>query len=330
MAGSRPVILDCDPGHDDALAILLAVRHLQVLGITTVHGNQTIDKVTTNALKVLEVAGRTDIGVHPGAGRPLLGQPVATGEVHGESGLDGPDLPEPQVTPRDGHATEFIGRTIAARDDVTVVATGPLTNLALVLTLRPDLATRIREVSLMGGSLTVGNVTPVAEFNVWADPEAFRVVLRSGIPLRMVGLNLTHQALAGPAEVDRMRTLGNRTGEVAAELTEFYAGQLRTLSGVDGAYLHDPCAVAWLIDPGVIAGRDLHVEVELSGAFTRGMTVCDYRHLGGAATPGGSGGPTADATVGPPQGGPPNALVGLELDRQRFFDLLMEALASYE
>lgn len=324
MEGTGPVILDCDPGHDDALAILLAARHLEVVGITTVAGNQTLEKVTANALRVLEVGGLAAIPVHPGAAAPLAGEVVTAGDFHGESGLDGADLPDPTTSPRREHAVEFLARTVAARDGVTVIATGPLTNLALALDLHPGIADRIAELSLMGGSMTSGNVTPVAEFNVWADPEATRVVLRSGIPIRMVGLNLTHQAEADAGVVDRMRGLRSRVGRAAADLVEFLIG--RDPGTPNAALLHDPCAVAWLIAPELITGHPLHVDVELAGALTRGMTVCDHRHL--------TGGPCADRPTqdaGAERGGPnaPNALVGLHLDREGFLDLLLGGLAGY-
>ncbi len=318
----RKIILDCDPGHDDALAILLAAKHFDIVGITTVHGNQSLDKVTRNALKVLEFAGLTHIPVIPGCDRPLVQPPRHAPEVHGETGLDGPDLPEPTTPVHPGHAVDFIVETIMAQEEVTLIATGPLTNVGTALRREPRLAERLRQISLMGGSLTFGNSTPAAEFNIWCDPEAAHIVFTSGVPIKMVGLNLTRQAEAGPKEIARFRALGNRTGRIVAELLDFFSGRLRELFGLEGGSLHDPCAVAWLIDPSLIEGRMLHVAVELRGEHTRGMTVCDYRHLRGT-------GAEIHGEEAVRQGEPPNAEVGLRLDVPRFFDLLTETLAEY-
>ncbi len=318
----RKVIIDCDPGHDDAVAILLAAPHLDVLGITTVHGNQTLDKTTDNALKVLEFSGLTHIPVIRGLDRPLIQSLHHAPHIHGESGLDGPSLPEPTTPLHPGHAVEFIVDTVMSNDDVTLVPTGPLTNVAAALHREPCLAGRLREISLMGGSVTYGNRTAAAEFNIWADPEAAHIVFTSGVPIKMVGLNLTRQAEAGPAEVERMRALGNRTGRIVAELLEFYGGRLRELFGLGGASLHDACAVAWLIDPTLIEARSLHVAIELRGEHTRGMTVCDRRNV---RRPG----VDLSAAEGIYQSQPPNVEVGLNLDVPRFFDLLIDTLAQY-
>jgi pyrimidine-specific ribonucleoside hydrolase len=316
------VILDCDPGIDDALAILLAVRHLDVMGITTVHGNQTLEKVTANALKVLEFSDMRTIPVRKGCDRPLA-QPVRHApEVHGQSGLDGPTLPDPVTRPHPEHAVEWIIDRVMKTDGITLVATGPLTNIGLALRRETRLAGRLAQICLMGGSLTFGNSTPAAEFNIWCDPEAAHIVFTSGVSIKMVGLNLTHQAEVGPAEFGRIRGLGNRTGHIVVELLEFYTRQLRTLFGREGAALHDPCAVAWLIDPTLIDARPLHVGVELRGEQTRGMTVCDYRHLRASA----AGVPRMEGIL---RGQPPNAEVGLRLDVPRFFDLLIGTLAQY-
>jgi inosine-uridine nucleoside N-ribohydrolase len=319
---TRKVIIDCDPGHDDALAILLAARHFDVLGVTTVHGNQSLSKVTENALKVLEFSGLTDIPVFSGAERPIVQRAQHAPEVHGESGLDGPPLPRPKLSAKAEHAVDFIVRTVMSEDEVALAATGPLTNVALALHREPRLGERLREISLMGGSLTFGNSTPAAEFNIWCDPEAAHIVFASGVPTKMVGLNLTRHAEAGPGETERIRNLGNRTGQIVAELLEFYGGQVRKLFGLAGASLHDPCAVAWLIDPTLIEARMLHVAVELQGENTRGMTVCDYRHLKSA-------GAEIGGVEGIRRGSAPNAEVGLRLDVERFFNLLIGDLARY-
>ena len=316
------IILDCDPGHDDALAILLAARHLDVLGMTTVHGNQTLDKVTANALKVLEFSGLTAIPVRKGCDRPLAQPARHAPDIHGQSGLDGPTLPDPATQPQPEHAVEWIIDTVMKTDGITLVATGPLTNVGLALRREPRLAGRLTQISLMGGSLTLGNATPAAEFNILCDPEAAHIVFTSGVPIKMVGLNLTHQAEAGAAEIGRIRGLSNRTGHIVVELLEFFTRQLRTLFGLEGAHLHDPCAVAWLIDPTLIDARPLHVGVELRGEQTRGMTVCDYRHLRASVT-------GMTGMEGIRRGQPPNAEVGLRLDVPRFFDLLIGTLARY-
>jgi inosine-uridine nucleoside N-ribohydrolase len=322
MYSRKRIILDCDPGHDDAIAILLAAKHLDVLGITTVHGNQSLEKVTRNALKVLEFSGLSHIPVIPGMARPLAQEPRHAPEIHGESGLDGPTLPEPSLSPQDGHAVDFIIETVMSTEGVTLVATAPLTNIAVALLREPRISERIHGIFLMGGSLTMGNSTPVAEFNIWCDPEAAHIVFTSGIPIKMVGLNLTRQAEAGRQEIERIRSLGNRTGRIVADLLDFYSARLSALFGLAGGSLHDPCAVAWLIDPTLIEARKMHVAIELHGELTRGMTVCDARHLRleGLATA---------RVEGIRRGKPPNAEVGLRLEVTRFFDLLIKTLSTY-
>lgn len=306
------VVLDCDPGQDDAMAILLAARHLDVVGITTVHGNQSLDKVTRNALQVLTLAGLEHIPVHPGAARPLVGEAHHAAEVHGDSGLDGARLPEAGVGPRARHAVDFIRAAAVEHAPLTLVATGPLTNVAIALRLDPTLAERLERISLMGGAVAAGNVTPVAEFNVWADPEAARLVFASGVPIRMSGLDLTHQALVGPRELDRLRGGGGRVAGACADLLGFYSRRVRARTGLAGAPLHDPCAVAWTVDPGLVEARPMHVDVELRGELTRGMTVCDTR-------------PVPEGT----EEQPANAQVGLRLDADAFLDLFTETVLSY-
>ncbi|MFZ5916682.1 MAG: nucleoside hydrolase [Chloroflexota bacterium] len=312
----RQVILDVDTGHDDAMAILLAARHLDVLGITTVAGNAPLEKTTKNTLKVLELAGLTHIPVAKGSSLPLVEKSRHAPQVHGPSGLDGYDLPEP-TTPLDPrHAVEFIVDTVRAHEAVTLVPVGPLTNIAAALRQAPDIAARIAEISLMGGGLNQGNITATAEFNIYCDPEAAHIVFSSGAPIKMAGVNITEQSDALPAHVQRMRAMGNRTGAVAASLMDFYAARLKELSNRPGATQHDAVAVAWLIDPSLIEAQEMYVAVELTGALTRGMTVCDGR-------PGRRIGP-------PPEGRPPsNALVGLKLDTERFFELFLDTLATY-
>lgn len=317
----RKIIIDCDPGHDDALAILLAGKHLDVLGITTVGGNQSLEKVTTNALKVVEFAGLTHIPVAKGIGHPLVKQPLYAPEVHGETGMDGPDLPEPTTALADRHAVDFIIDTVMAVDGVTLVPVGPLTNVATALRREPKIASRIAEISLMGGGLTSGNSTATAEFNIYVDPEAAHIVFTSGIPLKMCGLNLTRQANATDVEIERIRGLGNRVGQTVAEMLTFYKNTLSEVFGLTGGSLHDPCAVAALIDPTLIDFEPMHVAVELKGEHTYGMTVCDHRHLRSVGS--------AFETVGKRKGNSPNAEVALRIDVARFFDLLIDTLGQY-
>ncbi len=322
----RNVILDCDPGHDDALAILLAAGHLNVLGITTVAGNQTIDNVTSNALKILTVAGLTHIPVARGMAGPLVPtsrqKPDVHGpDFHGETGLDGPDLPEPTISPDRRHAVDFIIETIRSHDEVTLVPTGPLTNIALALRREPSIVGGIREISLMGGGLTHGNVSAAAEFNILMDPEAAHIVFTCGAPVKMCGINLTRQVMATPVEADRMRAIGNRTGQVVAELLDFFLGTCEKLFGLPGGPLHDPCAVVPLIDTTLIEFEPMRVDIELYGEHTYGMTLCDHRHL--------LLGDGEIKRIGKRMGDPPYTEVGLRIDRERFFDLLTNTLAAY-
>lgn len=319
------VILDCDPGHDDAFAIMLAARHLDVLGITGIGGNCVIENVARNTLKILELIGRPDIPVYKGHSRPLVAELVTAPQFHGKSGLDGPELPEPKIPVKDKHGVDFIVDTLRTVEDVTLIATGPLTNIAAALNKAPDIVSRIREISIMGGSVSFGNWTPVAEFNIFVDPEAAYRVFNAGVPIKMCGLNLTRQCLIGPAEAERIRQIPTRTAQAAAELLDFYIAAYRKLTGSDGADLHDACAVAWIIDPRLIRGAAMHITVECKGEFTRGMTVCDYRHMRGDDT-------LRDIyheAAASPQGRKPNAEAGMELDREGFLALLYDTLEGY-
>lgn len=299
----RRVILDCDPGHDDALAIMLACAspELELLGVTTVAGNQTVEKTTLNALKVLTLIGEP-IPVARGSGRPLVRELVTAPEVHGESGLDGAELPPPSSSPLDVHAVDFIVR--AAREPLTIIATGPLTNIALALSLAPEIAGRV-EIVLMGGGIGGGNVTPAAEFNFYVDPEAAAIVLSSGAPVTMVGLNVTNRALLAPEEIEGIASLDGPVSAVAADLLRFYAAANERLLGIRGAPLHDPLAVAAAIDPGVIRTEELYVGVETRGELTRGAAVVDLHRVTGEA---------------------PNARVAVDLDLQRFKGMILRAL----
>ncbi len=315
------VIIDCDPGHDDALAILLAGQHLKVLGITTVAGNQTLEKVTVNALKVLALMDRTDIPVHSGMHAPLLRPPHHAGHIHGETGMDGPVLPAPRQKVEDTHAVNFLIETARSIDDVWLVPVGPLTNVAMAIRQAPDIVGRLAGISLMGGSLTHGNATPTAEFNIWFDAEAARIVFESGIPIKMCGLNLTHQANVTDAVIARIAGLDNEVGNAVAELLRFYLGTVTESGGIRKAAMHDPCAMAALIDSDLIDFEPMHVSVETVGVDTYGMTVCDYRHLRGFGT--------AVVEKGPQRGQDPNAEVGMSISEEAFWDLLVDALRAY-
>jgi len=302
-----PIVLDCDPGHDDAIALLLALAspEVELLGVTTTYGNQTLEKTTQNALRVLELVGRTDVPVAAGAERPLERKLVVAAHVHGESGLDGPALPEATTTPSSDDAVAFIAERVrGASVPVTFVPTGPLTNVARYLAAHGGEG--IDRIVLMGGSIAEGNFTPAAEFNVWCDPEAAARVFASGLDVTMVGLDVTHKALLGPAEEARLRATG-RIGTFVAELNVFFSRYHRDTYGWDGAPIHDAVAVAQVVRPELVEMRRRNVEIELDSELTRGRTVVDLWNRTDRA---------------------PNANVAVGLDREGFFDLLIERIAS--
>jgi len=309
-AAARPaVLLDCDPGHDDALAILLAGATTELVGVSAVSGNAPLDKTLHNALVVTQIAG-LDVPVHAGATRPLVARPRHAAFIHGESGLDGPALPALTRGAAPGTAVRFLLESAEARDDLWLVATGPLTNVALALREEPGLARRLRGISLMGGSSGPGNVTPTGEFNIVADPEAAAVVFASGARLVMAGLDVTHRFRMGPSRVAALRALGNRAATFAADLLEAYgAAYARNFGPEVGVPLHDPCAVLAVTQPELFASEERHVEVELAGTLTRGMTVVDRRDGG--------------------RGAAPNTEVLTDLDDERAFASLRAALERY-
>jgi len=267
-----PIVLDCDVGHDDAIAILLALAspEVEVRAITAVSGNAPLHHTVANAIRVLDHVGRANIPVAAGAARPLVQDPFTPGDVHGATGMDGPDLPPPSREP-EGHAIDLIARTIeASAEPITLVPTGPLTNAALFLARYPELAERLDRIVLMGGSTGYGNVTPNAEFNIWADPEAARRVFTSGVDVTMVGLDVTHQALFTFDEAERLRGTG-RAGRLVAELIDFYARAHRDWGGTP---IHDAVAVAEVIRPGMLTLTRCHVDVDCS-PVCRGRTICD-------------------------------------------------------
>jgi inosine-uridine nucleoside N-ribohydrolase len=304
----KPVILDVDPGHDDAVALMLACGHpdLDLLAVTTVAGNVSLEKTTHNALRVLSLVGCTDVPVGAGASEPLE-RPLHTAEdIHGKSGLDGPEeIPEPSFEADERGAVALISDTLrASSEPVTLVCVGPLTNIAAFLREHPDLKDRVGRISLMGGSMGLGNTKPAAEFNIYVDPEAAREVFESGLPITMSGLDVTHQASAGPEERERLRATG-RVGGVVAGFLDFFAATYERAFGFDAPPLHDPVAVAAVLEPGLLKTRPMRVDIECESDLTRGETVCDFYGVTGRA---------------------PNAEVGVELDREGFFKLLYGAL----
>ena len=277
----KKIILDCDPGHDDAIAMLLAWGNpeIDLVGVTTVMGNQTIEKVTRNALAVARVAGITGVPFARGAHRPLVREAQVAEAIHGSSGLDGPVLPEPTVILDRRHAVEFIIETVMASEpgEITLVPTGPLTNIALAVRVEPRIATRVREVVLMGGGVNVGNWSATSEFNIVADPEAAHIVFDESWPVTMVGLDVTHQALATPSVASAIEAVGTGPARFVGELLDFFANAYRGEQGFESPPVHDPCAVAYVIDPSVLTTVSVPLRVELSGALTLGMTVADFR-----------------------------------------------------
>lgn len=274
-----PIIIDCDPGHDDALAILWALSSpkLEIKAITTVAGNQTIEKVTNNAIKVLTLANRKDIPVAIGASYPLMRKLVVGGTVvHGDSGLDGVVLPECGFKPSDLNAIEMMVKIIEqSNEKITLVPLGPLTNIASLFILRPDLKDKIERISLMGGGATTGNYTPAAEYNIWADPEAAHIVFNSGLPIIMSGLDVTLKAYVTREENEILRAQGNKISVFAAELIDFFSKFHYEVEGLPGCTLHDPTAIAALIHPELFISQVCNVDVELKGELTTGMTVVD-------------------------------------------------------
>ncbi|WP_194205450.1 pyrimidine-specific ribonucleoside hydrolase RihA [Superficieibacter sp. 1612_C1] len=308
----HPIIIDCDPGHDDAIAIVLALAspELEVKAITSSAGNQTPDKTLRNVLRMLTLAGRQDIPVAGGAARPLMRDLIIADNVHGESGLDGPTLPEPAFTPQDCTAVELMAKVLRESETpVTLVATGPQTNVALLLNGYPQLHHKIDRIVIMGGAMTLGNWTPAAEFNIYVDPEAAEIVFQSGLPVVMAGLDVTHKAQIHEEDIERFRAIGNPVATVVAELLDFFLQYHKDEKwGFSGAPLHDPCTIAWLLKPEIFTTIDRWVGVETRGKYTQGMTVVDYYFL------------TTNK---------PNASVMVDIDRKAFIDLLAERLTYY-
>src|SRR4051812_33178155 len=302
---STPILLDCDPGHDDAIALLLALGsdELELRGVTTVAGNQTLEKTTANAIRVLELAGRGEIPVAAGASRPPVREPRVAADVHGETGLDGPDLPPPRAEPSAQHAVDFLAQRI---EGTTLVATGPLTNVALMLARHPE--AKPERLVLMGGAIAEGNVTPAAEFNIWADPEAAARVFASGLDVTMVGLDVTHQALLTGEHAESLRANGP-IGGVVADLLQFYGAFHKRVYDFDGSPIHDAVAVAQVIRPELLELRELNVEIDCESTLCRGRTVVDLWGRSGRE---------------------PNAKVAVGIDAEGFIELLLERLAALD
>jgi inosine-uridine nucleoside N-ribohydrolase len=306
---STPVILDCDPGHDDAFAILLAAGSplADLRAITTVAGNGTLESVTDNARRVCTLAGIRDVPIAAGAVGPLRGELETAADVHGASGLDGPDLPAADVDLDPRSAVELLADVLRAADEpVTLVPTGPLTNVALLMQAAPDAMRSVREIVWMGGSRSRGNRTPYAEFNAWVDPEAAEIVVGGDVPFTLVGLHLTHQALATREVVERIRGVGGGLADVAADWLGYFSSTYRRIWGFD-APLHDPCALAIALDPSLATFEDAFLAIETQGRWTRGATVVDpFGRLGHE----------------------PNARVALEIDVERFWSMLVDAIGA--
>ena len=307
-----PIILDCDPGHDDAVAILLALAspELELLGITTVGGNASLDQVTDNALRVLALAGRTDVPVAAGAAHPLIGPLRTAPHVHGESGIEGPALPDRIAEPLAEDAVAFLARTIAGHDEpLTLVPTGPLTNVARLFADHPEVKPRLARICLMGGAIGEGNITPSAEFNIWADPEAADIVVRSGVPVTMIGLDVTHRSIMWQEEYRALAADGGAASRLVAGLLEYFQAFHERTYGWRGTPIHDAVAVAHVAHPGLVTTRPYSVAIELDGTLTRGRTVVDVRGVTGI---------------------PPNADVGVDIDRDRFVALLRAAIRTFD
>jgi purine nucleosidase len=308
----HPIIIDTDPGQDDAVAILLALAspELNILGITAVAGNVPLALTEVNARKICELAGRPDIKVYSGAVRPMLRNLVTAEHVHGRTGLDGPDLPDPTMPLQKQYAVDFIIDTLMQHPagTITLCCLGPLTNIGLALVKEPRIAPRIKRIIAMGGGFFEGgNVTPTAEFNIYVDPQAARLVFESGIPITLIPLDCTHQALTTKARVQKFREMNNHTGPATAQLLDFFERFDEQKYGTDGGPLHDPCVIAWLLHPELFTSRDVNVSVECESELAMGMTVIDWWRVTSRKA---------------------NATVCRGINADGFFDLLTKRLAT--
>jgi inosine-uridine nucleoside N-ribohydrolase len=312
------LIIDCDPGHDDAIAILYAARYLDVVGITTIFGNQTVEKTTLNALRVLTLAG-VDIPVAKGCAEPLVGDAPLAPDTHGASGLDGVELPEPAASPVDMHAVRFLIETASKhRGDVAIAITGAHTNVALALRLEPRLRDWVTSISVMGGTVGVGNLRPQACVNILSDPEAAHIVFESGIPIRWIGYETTRTVLMKTDDIARLRAASRPVASAVADIATYYLERQLAVNGINGAPMHDSCAIAPFVAPELIRYEPAHLAVALDSGIARGMTVVDRRPL----RPG-----TALSSVVPKK--PDNILMAVEVDRAAVIGGIVEAVSSY-
>lgn len=304
------IILDCDPGHDDAVAILLAAKSpaIELLGITVVAGNQTLEKTVCNALRVTQWLD-VDVPVFGGCGQPMIREKMTAGDIHGESGLDGPVFPPLDRQAQKMHAVEYIIRTLRDSDgEITMVTTGPMTNLAMAMRMEPRIVSKIRRIVLMGGSYTNGNVTPAAEFNIVADADAAHVCFSSGVPITMVGLDVTRKVLCYPAVVERMALVNNRASRLFVDLMRHFCRAQKEVFGWEGGPLHDPVTIAALIDPTVLTTKAMNVQVDIRSVQSYGRTNCDYfgyLHL------------------------PATADVAVDIDVEKFWDIVEQGIRNY-
>lgn len=307
------IILDCDPGHDDALALTMAVasEQIELLGVTTSAGNQTPDKTLNNALRMLTLLDAMDIPVAGGNHRPLMRDLKIADYVHGETGLDGADLPEPAFEPVDQPAVELIANILRAQSEpVTLVVTGPMTNIALFLRVHPELENKIKQIVFMGGAVGQGNVQPTTEFNMAVDPEAAKIVINEGIPLVMAGLNVTLKAQICPDDLEKIRKINNRVAQAITGQMEFYGkwyGQEEFR--LAGTPVHDPCTIAYLLKPEIFEAQLAYLDVEIQGQLTAGETVVDFAGLMNQKS---------------------NAKILMGLDRQMFVDLIISLLHQFD
>ena len=310
MIDKTKIILDCDPGHDDAVALMIAGRspRIDLLAVTIVAGNQTLEKTVRNALNLVQYLN-LDVPVYAGCSLPMVRTRKVAGDIHGESGLDGPVFPPLQRRAESEHAVNYLVRTLMDSDgDITVATTGPMTNLAMALRMEPRIAEKIRRIVLMGGSVGYGNVTPAAEFNMWADGEAARICFTAGVPMTMVGLDVTRKVLCYPRIVERMAAVGNRAGDLFAQLMGHFCKAQKAVFGFDGGPLHDPVTIASIIDPELLTLQSMNVRIEIRGEESYGRTNCDsfdYLHL------------------------PHTAEVAVDIDVERFWDIIEQELRRY-
>ena len=304
------IILDCDPGHDDAVAITLAANSdkIDLLGITVVAGNQTLEKTQVNARNVCQWLG-VDVPVYAGCGQPMVREKMIAGDIHGETGLDGPAFPPLTKPLEKEHAVNFIIRTLMESDgDITMVTTGPMTNLAMAMRMEPAIIPKIKQIVLMGGAYTNGNVTPAAEFNIIADADAAYVCFTNGRPITMMGLDVTRKVLCYPEIVDRMEKIGNKASQLFADLMRFFCKTQKEVFGWEGGPLHDPVTIAWLIDPSVVTLKPMHAEIDIRSVQSYGRTNCDFFGYGGQE---------------------PTANVAIDIDAEKFWDIVEAGLKRY-